>query len=224
MPTAAPPRSWPHRSGAPAPLRMALLAEPLSAADALSRRGSSPTSSRPDSFDASVERLARRLASGPPLAFAATKKAINAATLLPSGRPRARAHRPRPAPHRRRRRGHARLPSAAGPSSAAVNGRIETSARWVESSARWSRVLASQPARNSRFNRRKSRFDVAEVPQLVIVTGWSPETSCQSTEANWAGSMVWAVTQSMSSWRISFWRLQTTGRWRRPKPPPPDWR
>lgn len=63
-------------------MRMALLAEPLSAADALAA-GLVADVVEPDSFDASVERLARRLASGPPLAFAATKKAINAATLLP---------------------------------------------------------------------------------------------------------------------------------------------
>jgi len=34
-----------------------------------------------DEFDALVDTLTRRLASGPPLAYAAAKKAVNAATL-----------------------------------------------------------------------------------------------------------------------------------------------
>jgi hypothetical protein len=44
-------------------------------------------------------------------------------------------------------------------------------------------------------------------PQLTVI-GVLPDTSRQSTEAKAAGSMVpLAITQSMSSCRISFWRL-----------------
>lgn len=61
-------------------MRMALLAEPLSAADAAAA-GLISHVVPDDEFDAAVDKLTRRLAAGPPLAFAATKKAINAATL-----------------------------------------------------------------------------------------------------------------------------------------------
>ncbi|GAW50063.1 MULTISPECIES: enoyl-CoA hydratase [unclassified Nocardioides] len=61
-------------------MRMALLAEPLSAADALAC--GLITHVAPDrEFPAVVARLAGRLASGPALALAGMKKAINAATL-----------------------------------------------------------------------------------------------------------------------------------------------
>ncbi|NPC97575.1 enoyl-CoA hydratase [Nocardioides sp. zg-DK7169] len=61
-------------------MRMALLAEPLSAAEALAAglvTHLAPDEELPDL----VATLARRLAAGPPLAFAAAKKAVNAATL-----------------------------------------------------------------------------------------------------------------------------------------------
>ena len=61
-------------------MRMALLAEPLSATDAAAA-GLVSHVVPDDDFDALVAKLARRLASGPPLAFAATKRAINAATI-----------------------------------------------------------------------------------------------------------------------------------------------
>lgn len=61
-------------------MRMALLAEPLSATEAFSSGLVSHVVDDAD-FTETVGRLARRLASGPPLGFAATKKAINAATL-----------------------------------------------------------------------------------------------------------------------------------------------
>ena len=61
-------------------MRMALLAEPLSASDAAAT-GLVSHVVPDDEFDAAVGKIARRLASGPPLAFAATKKAINAATI-----------------------------------------------------------------------------------------------------------------------------------------------
>jgi enoyl-CoA hydratase len=61
-------------------MRMALLAEPLSASDALAC--GLITHVAPDSeFPDLVARLARRLAAGPALAIAGMKKAINAATL-----------------------------------------------------------------------------------------------------------------------------------------------
>ena len=42
----------------------------------------------------------------------------------------------------------------------------------------------------------------SERPQLTV-NGVPPEVSRQSTDANWAGSMVpFEVTQSMRSWRI----------------------
>ena len=61
-------------------MRMALLAEPLSAREAHAA-GLIATAVADDAFDAEVDRVVRRLAAGPPLAFAATKKAVNAATL-----------------------------------------------------------------------------------------------------------------------------------------------
>jgi enoyl-CoA hydratase len=61
-------------------LRMALLAEPLSAPDAHAA-GLVSHVVPDDEFDVAVDKIARRLAAGPPIAFAATKKAINAATL-----------------------------------------------------------------------------------------------------------------------------------------------
>ncbi|MGH3360908.1 MAG: enoyl-CoA hydratase-related protein, partial [Nocardioides sp.] len=61
-------------------MRMGLLAEPLTAREAYD--SGLVTHLAPDNeFDDLVGTLARRLAAGPPLAFAATKKAINAATL-----------------------------------------------------------------------------------------------------------------------------------------------
>jgi enoyl-CoA hydratase len=61
-------------------MRMALLAEPLSAQDAFTA-GLVSHVVADDEFETSVARVARRLAGGPPLAFAATKRAINAATI-----------------------------------------------------------------------------------------------------------------------------------------------
>ena len=61
-------------------MRMALLAEPLSARDAFSA-GLVSHVVPDDEFEAAVDKVGRRLAGGPPLAYAATKKAINAATL-----------------------------------------------------------------------------------------------------------------------------------------------
>lgn len=61
-------------------MRMALLAEPLSAAEALDA-GLVTHVVADDDLAATVAKMTRRLASGPPLSFAATKKAINAATL-----------------------------------------------------------------------------------------------------------------------------------------------
>ncbi len=61
-------------------MRMALLAEPLSAADALAC-GLITHVAPDDEFHSVVARLARRLASGPALALTGMKKAINAATL-----------------------------------------------------------------------------------------------------------------------------------------------
>ncbi|WP_300644863.1 enoyl-CoA hydratase-related protein [Nocardioides sp.] len=63
-------------------MRMALLAEPLSAQEAYDA-GLVTHVASDEEFPALVETLVRRLASGPPLALAATKKAVNAATLLP---------------------------------------------------------------------------------------------------------------------------------------------
>jgi enoyl-CoA hydratase len=61
-------------------MRMALLAEPLSAQEAL-EAGLVSHVVPDEEFEALVDKLARRLAAGPPLALAATKRAINAATL-----------------------------------------------------------------------------------------------------------------------------------------------
>jgi len=61
-------------------MRMALLAEPLSARGAYDA-GLIAEVVPDDEFDDEVARVVRRLAGGPPLAIAATKTAINAATL-----------------------------------------------------------------------------------------------------------------------------------------------
>ncbi|WP_193608350.1 enoyl-CoA hydratase-related protein [Nocardioides lijunqiniae] len=61
-------------------MRMGLLAEPLSAQEAYDA-GLVTHLAADDDFPALVEKLVRRLAAGPPLALAATKRAINAATL-----------------------------------------------------------------------------------------------------------------------------------------------
>ncbi|MGZ5401112.1 MAG: enoyl-CoA hydratase-related protein, partial [Nocardioides sp.] len=61
-------------------MRMALLAEPLGAREAYDA-GLIAAVVADDEFDDEVARVVRRLAGGPPLAIAATKKAINAATL-----------------------------------------------------------------------------------------------------------------------------------------------
>jgi enoyl-CoA hydratase len=61
-------------------MRMALLAEPLPAQDAYDA-GLVSHLVADDDLGATVTELARRLAAGPPLAYAATKKAVNAATL-----------------------------------------------------------------------------------------------------------------------------------------------
>ncbi|HEU5455296.1 MAG TPA: enoyl-CoA hydratase-related protein, partial [Nocardioides sp.] len=61
-------------------MRMALLAEPLGAREAYAA-GLVTHVVADAEFDETVEKIVRRLAAGPPLAFAATKKAINAATL-----------------------------------------------------------------------------------------------------------------------------------------------
>ena len=61
-------------------MRMALLGEPLSATDA--HAAGLVSHLVPDAeFDEAVIDVARRLASGPPLAYAATKKAVNAVAL-----------------------------------------------------------------------------------------------------------------------------------------------
>ncbi len=61
-------------------MRMALLAEPLPASEAHAA-GLIATVVPDEEFEAEVARVVRRLADGPPLAFAATKRAVNAATL-----------------------------------------------------------------------------------------------------------------------------------------------
>jgi enoyl-CoA hydratase len=61
-------------------MRMALLAEPLSAQEAYDA-GLVSHLAPDEEFPGLVAKVVRRLASGPPLAFAATKKAINAAAL-----------------------------------------------------------------------------------------------------------------------------------------------
>ncbi|MBB6626810.1 enoyl-CoA hydratase [Nocardioides sp. KIGAM211] len=61
-------------------MRMALLAEPLTAQEAYDA-GLVTHVAPDDEFPDVLAKLVRRLAAGPPLAFAATKKAVNAATL-----------------------------------------------------------------------------------------------------------------------------------------------
>jgi enoyl-CoA hydratase len=61
-------------------MRMALLAEPLSAREAYDA-GLVTHVAGDEDFAATVERIVSRLAAGPTLAYAASKKAINAATL-----------------------------------------------------------------------------------------------------------------------------------------------
>ena len=90
-------------------MRMGLLAEPLTAREAYDAGLVTHVTSDAE-FDDRGRKIVRRLAAGPPLAFAATKKAINAATLhqLDGALERERTAR-RAAAHRRRRRGHARV-------------------------------------------------------------------------------------------------------------------
>lgn len=66
--------------GRPRAMRMALLAEPLGAREAYDA-GLITHLADEEEYDALVTTLTRRLAAGPPLALAATKKAVNAATL-----------------------------------------------------------------------------------------------------------------------------------------------
>ena len=61
-------------------MRMGLLAEPITAREAYDA-GLVTHVTSDDDFDETVATLVRRLAAGPPLALAATKRAINAATL-----------------------------------------------------------------------------------------------------------------------------------------------
>lgn len=61
-------------------MRMALLAEPLTAREAY-QAGLVSHLAADEEFPAVLDKLVRRLAAGPPLAFAATKRAVNAATL-----------------------------------------------------------------------------------------------------------------------------------------------
>ena len=61
-------------------MRMALLAEPITAREAY-EAGLVSHLAPDEEFEATVEKVLRRLAAGPPVAFAATKKAVNAATL-----------------------------------------------------------------------------------------------------------------------------------------------
>jgi enoyl-CoA hydratase len=61
-------------------MRMALLADPLSAREAYDAGLVTHVTSDAD-FTATVDKVVSRLAAGPPLAYAAAKKAINAATL-----------------------------------------------------------------------------------------------------------------------------------------------
>jgi enoyl-CoA hydratase len=61
-------------------MRMGLLAEPLTAREAYDA-GLVAHVTTDAEFEETVAKIVRRLASGPPLAFAATKQAINAATL-----------------------------------------------------------------------------------------------------------------------------------------------
>jgi enoyl-CoA hydratase len=61
-------------------MRMALLAEPLGAQEAYDA-GLVSHHAADEEFAALVDKLAGRLAAGPPLSYAATKRAVNAATL-----------------------------------------------------------------------------------------------------------------------------------------------
>lgn len=61
-------------------MRMALLAEPISAEEAF-EKGLVSHLVEDDELEEAVAKIAGRLAAGPPIAFAATKKAINSATL-----------------------------------------------------------------------------------------------------------------------------------------------
>jgi len=61
-------------------MRMAMLGEAMPAEEAYAA-GLVSHLVPDEEFDATVSRVVRRLAAGPPLAFAATKKAVNAATL-----------------------------------------------------------------------------------------------------------------------------------------------
>ena len=61
-------------------MRMALLGEGINGREAY-EAGLVSHVAADDDFEAIVEKLVRRLAGGPPLAYAATKKAVNAATL-----------------------------------------------------------------------------------------------------------------------------------------------
>jgi enoyl-CoA hydratase len=63
-------------------MRMALLADPLTAREAYDA-GLVTHVASDEEFPELVETIVRRLAAGPPLAYAATKKAVNAATLGP---------------------------------------------------------------------------------------------------------------------------------------------
>ncbi|WP_110239198.1 enoyl-CoA hydratase [Nocardioides gilvus] len=62
-------------------MRMALLAEPLSAQEAYDAGLVSHLAASAEEFEATTEKVVRRLARGAPLALAATKKAVNSATL-----------------------------------------------------------------------------------------------------------------------------------------------
>jgi enoyl-CoA hydratase/carnithine racemase len=66
--------------GRPRAMRMGLLAEPLTAREAYDA-GLITHVAADEEYDDLVATIVRRLASGPPLAYAATKKAVNAATL-----------------------------------------------------------------------------------------------------------------------------------------------
>ena len=97
-------------------MRMALLAEPLTAQEAYD--AGLVTHLAPDAdFEATVDRLARRLATGPPLALAAAKRAVNAATLdqLDAALERERTGQTFLHAHRRRGRGDARFLKEATP-------------------------------------------------------------------------------------------------------------
>lgn len=62
-------------------MRMALLAEPLTAQEAYDAGLVSHLTASTEEFEATTEKVVRRLARGAPLALAATKKAVNTATL-----------------------------------------------------------------------------------------------------------------------------------------------